>query len=255
MTNGRREGIIPRGRDYLYTVRSDQWISIPTDLLGPDMEPFEEWITFVGVPLDPPMGNADTVMERPEDGEIGAEIPSRLVAFANVSAAPIKLKGDGPFAGYYDLYATLSPTLESPGVCVFHSDNGESGHLQSRASFWPTFELRPLGGGESLFADTGQVTVPGFPMQLGSGDGQWSFTPPTPHAVRSYRERGVFYHGELIVTATRGDNVTPGERMGTDVEIAKCAKTQAEFTQSGTAGRFERINFGRTQPGANIELS
>lgn len=256
---------IPRGLDFLTTIRSDQYIELSSELLGRDMEPFAEVVTLVGAQLQPPMGNADTVMERLRDGKLGEEIPTRLVAFANVSAAPIKLKGKGRIAGYYDLYVTLSPTQESVGKVVFRSSGEKNGGgtFESRSTFWPLFELRPLGGGESIFVDTGKVPVPGFPMNLGSTGGRWSLKAPVPNAVRSFRSKPVFYEGEIIITVKRADQsaripMAGGKDVAPFVGgpnlLAACAKIQAEFLRPGNVGLLGRVGFGSTKEFANLEL-
>lgn len=236
---------ILRGLDYLTTVRAEQWIEAPPELLGPNMEAFREMVVFVGAPLYPPMGNADTVMERMEDVGIGEEVPTRLVAFANVSAAPIRLKGTGAMAGYYDLYVTLSPTEESPGKTVLYSDDGVSGTFESELSLSPMFELRPLGGGESVFVDTGRTPLPGFPMRLGTAGGTWSLRPPTENAVRHFAGRSIFYTSEVMILAT--------SEAPTGSPVAACAKYQAEFTIPDEPGRHDRINFPIPHRFANLD--
>jgi hypothetical protein len=245
---------IPRGFDYLTTIRSDQYIELPPELLGPKMEGFRETVVLIGVPLNPPMGNADTVMERLEDAVIGKEVPTRLVAFANMSAAPIRLQGSGPLAGYYDLYATLSPTEDSPGSTIYYAKGKDGGTFESKATFWPLFELRPLGGGKSIFVDTGRVPVPGFPMSIGSAGGTWSRKPPTPYAVRGFRANSFFYTGEIIITANRDNQKARVPLTGGDIQIAKCAKIQAEFTSDSYIGQLGRTNIRATKPFANLEL-
>lgn len=229
---------IPRGLDFLTTVRAQQWIELPAEMLGPNMEPFREMVVFIGAQLDPPVGNADTVMERLEAGEIGAKIPTRLAAFANVSAAPIELVGTGPLAGFYDLYVTLSPTAESPGTTVYESSDGISGTFTSEVSLSPLFELRPLGGGKSIFVDTGETPLPGFPMRLGSTDGAWSRRSPLKNAARHFSGQTLFYTSGVLITARRGDD---GQT------IAACAKQQAELPDALIAGRFSRIDFPFTR--------
>lgn len=247
--------IIPKGQDFLTTIRSDQYIELSPELLGPDMETFSETVTLIGAPLNPPIGNTDTIMERLEDGEAGRPIPTRLVAFANVSAAPIKLEGKGALAGYYDLYVTLSPTAESPGNTTYYSNGNGGGTFESVATFWPLFELRPLGGGKSIFVDTGRVRVPGFPMNIGSAGGSWSLKPPTENAVRGFRAKGFFYEGEVIITAKRTGQTSAVVPLAFGGEtIAKCAKIQAEFVSSDNPGMRGRVNFLSTKPFANLEL-
>lgn len=246
---------IPRGQDYLTTIRSDQYIELTPELLGKGMELFHETVTLIGVPLDPPVGNADTIMERLEDATPGKPVPTRIVAFANVSAAPVELKGTSAAAGYYDLYVTLSPTRESPGSTIYHVNSDDGGAFESAAEFWPLFELRPLGGGRSIFVDTGRANVPGFPMNIGSAGGTWSLRPPTPAAVRGFRARPFFYHGDVVITASRDGQTSPVIPMTFAGDtIAKCAKIQAEFTSADRPGLKGRTNFGRTKPFANLEL-
>jgi len=250
-----RKHRIPRGLDYLTTIRSDQYIELSPELLGDGMERFSEMVTLVGVPLNPPLGNTDTVMERLADAEIGKEVRTRLVAFANMSAAPIRLEGKGKLAGYYDLYVTLSPTVESTGKTIYHSEDGEHGTFKSIATFWPLFELRPLGGGPSIFVDTGQVPVPGFPMSIGSAGGHWSLRPPASNAVRSFRAEPFFYHGEIIITAKRaGQESARIPMLGGGETIAKCAKLQAQFVSESQPALLSRVNLGITKPFANLEL-
>jgi hypothetical protein len=237
---------ILRGLDFLTTIRADQWIEAPPELLGPSMEGFREMVVFVGAPLYPAVGNADTIMERLEDIEIGKEVRTRLVAFANVSAAPIQLKGTGALAGYYDLYVTLSPTAESPGKTVFYSENGVSGRFESELSLSPMFELRPLGGGESIFVDTGETPIPGFPMRLGTTGGSWSVEPPIERAVRHFAGQSIFYTSEVLIIANERaplDQLPP---------VAACVKRQAEFVTPDAPGKFARINFPNPHRFANL---
>jgi hypothetical protein len=141
------------GLDYLATIVAQQRIVIPGERLGGASEDFDEMVTFVGAPLSPPVGNADTIMERLEEVEFGRPIKTRLVAFANVSAAPIRMQIGDDEPVYFDLYVTLSPTEESPGETVYRSQDGQSGVFESEISLSPLFELRPLGRkGESIFS-------------------------------------------------------------------------------------------------------
>lgn len=246
---------IPKGQDFLTTIRSDQYIELSPDLLGPKMELFSEFVTLIGIPLDPPIGNTDTIMERLEDAVPGRPVPTRIVAFANMSAAPVKLNGDNAMAGYYDLYITLSPTRDSPGHTIYQMDSDEGGTFESKAEFWPLFELRPLGRGRSIFIDTGSAKVPGFPMNLGSAGGRWSFHPPTAHAVTAFRASRFFYPGEVVITAQREGQIaaiTPLTFTGST--IAKCAKIQAEFTNATYSGTLGRQNIQVTKPAANREI-
>ena len=245
---------IPRGSDYLTTIRSDQYIELSAELLGEGMKPFSELVALVGIPLNPPLGNADTVMERLEDIEFEKEVPTLITAFANMSAAPIRLEGEGKLAGYYDLYVTLSPTTDSRGTTIYHDKGDGTGTFESKASFWPLFELRPLGGGESIFVDTGTMPVPGFPMSIGSAGGTWSLRPPVPNAVRSFRSPGFFYHGEVIITAKRENQLARVPMIGGGATIAKCSKIQAEFIDADNLGRLGRIKLGVTKRFANMEL-
>lgn len=245
---------IPRGSDYLTTIRSDQYIELSAEMLGEGMEAYSELVALVGIPLNPAIGNTDTIMERQEDAEFEKEVPTLITAFANMSAAPIRLEGKGKLAGYYDLYVTLSPTKDSRGVTVYHKRDEDSGTFESKASFWPLFELRPLGGGGSIFVDTGTMPVPGFPMSIGSAGGTWSFKPPVKNAVRSFRSRGFFYDGLVIITATRENQLARVPLAGGPATIAKCAKIQAEFIDGNNPGRLGRMNLGSTKPLANLEL-
>jgi len=246
---------IPKGQDYLTTIVSDQYIEISSELLGPKMETFSRTVTLIGAPLTPRIGNADTIMERLEDGKTGQEIATRLVAFANVSAAPVQLEGKGPMAGFFDLYVTLSPTKESPGTTVYYATNDQGGTFESRATFWPLFEFRPLGGGKSIFVDTGKVPVPGFPMNIGSAGGSWSLKPPFPNAVRSFRARPFFYQGLITITAKRDGQTSPVIPMRFAGEtIAACKKIQAQLTGQSEIGALGRVNFPFTKDDANQEL-
>jgi hypothetical protein len=246
---------IPRGLDYLTTIRSDQYIELTPDLLGPDLETFHETVTLIGAPLNPPIGNTDTIMERVEDATPGKPVATRIIAFANVSAAPVELKGKGPLAGFYDLYVTLSPSRESPGQTTYHAADDNGGTFESAAEFWPLFELRPLGGGRSIFVDTGKAKVPGFPMNIGSAGGTWSLRPPSPAAVRGFRAKPFFYQGQVVITAQRDGQTSPVIPMKfAGATIAKCAKLQAELTSPEQPGLLERIAFGTTKAFANLEL-
>lgn len=246
---------VPKGQDYLATIVSDQYIEISSELLGPKMETFSRTVTLLGAPLNPRIGNADTIMERLEDGETGQEIPTRLIAFANVSAAPIQLDGKGRLACFFDLYVTLSPTKESLGSTVYSASDEQGGTFQSQATFWPLFEFRPLGGGKSIFVDTGKMPVPGFPMNIGSAGGTWSVKPPFPNAVRGFRAKPFFYHGLITITAKRDGQTSPVVPMRFAGEtIAACKKIQAQLTSQHELGALERVNFPFTKVDANQEI-
>jgi hypothetical protein len=234
------------GLDYLATIVAQQRIVIPGERLGGASEDFDEMVTFVGAPLSPPVGNADTIMERLEEVEFGRPIKTRLVAFANVSAAPIRMQIGDDEPVYFDLYVTLSPTEESPGETVYRSQDGQSGVFESEISLSPLFELRPLGRkGESIFIDTGRTPLPGFPMRLGSTGGTWSRTPLTERAVRSFGGESLFYSNEVLIKAFDADGKST---------LAACAKRQAEFSLSGATLEFERVNFPNPREYTNIEL-
>jgi hypothetical protein len=245
-----------KGQDFLHTVRSDQYVELSPDLLGPKMELFSEFVTLIGIPLNPAVGNADTIMERLEDAEPDRAVPTKIVAFANMSAAPVKLKGTGALAGYYDLYVTLSPKRDSPGETIYRFNGDGGGTFESKAEFWPLFELRPLGGGKSIFIDTGEAKVPGFPMNIGSAGGRWTTRPPTPHAAIGFRAKPFFYEGEVLITAQREGQTAALRPLTafTGATIAACAKIQAEFTSQNNVGSMGRQNFGIAKPAANREI-
>ena len=245
---------VPRGADYLTTIRSDQYIEFSPEILGPGMEGFREMVVMIGAALFPAIGNADTIVERLGDGEIGKEIPTRHTALACVGAAPIKLEGHGVSAGYFDLYLTLSPSAESPGKVVYHSKDGIGGTFESQAMLWPLFELRPLGGGQSIFVDTGKVSVPGFPMTLRSWGAAWSRKPDAPNAVRAFRGRGIFTIGEVVFTAKRSGQNAAIKMGGAEELIARCARIQAQFPSAEAPARRSRIHFPHTKAFANLEL-
>jgi hypothetical protein len=221
------------------------------------METFVETVAFVGAPLFPAVGNADTVMERLEDATPGTPIKTRLVAFANVSGAPIRLLGSGKLAGFYDVYVTLSPTAESQGTTTYAQTHEKGGTFQSQVTFSPMFELRPLNGGDPIIVDTGLVPIPGFPMKLGSVEGKWSLSPPTPHAARAFRAKPFFYEGLVVITAKLADSpfkdVALINGFGPGI-IAACCKTQAEFTSDAYEGTLARRSFQVIRPFSNMEL-
>ena len=128
-------------------------------------------------------------------------------------------------------------------------------NFTSKAEFWPLFELRPLGRGQSIFIDTGSARVPGFPMNIGSAGGRWSFRPPTPIAVSAFRAKPLFYKGEVVITAQReGQTAALRPLTFTGATIAACAKIQAEFTTNSQGGALGRQNFGVAKPAANREI-
>jgi len=236
--------IIRPGMDYLTTLVAKQRVIIPAERLGGAKEDFNEMITFVGASLNPSVGNADTIMERLESVDFGKPVKTRLVAFANVSAAPIRLQIENDEPIYFDLYVTLSPTVESPGETIYRSQDKRSGSFESELSLSPLFELRPLGKGNSIFIDTGKTPLPGFPMRLGTAGGKWTCSAPTKNAVRSYGGESLFYSTEVYITALANDKSL----------LAACAKRQAEFVTSIDRPSFERINFPNPKEYTNIEL-
>lgn len=172
---GRGTGDIARGFDFLTTLVAFQRLQVPASMLGPGMEPFDELVEFRGAPLADNIGTADTIMERLEDATFGKEVVTQLVGFGNVSARPITLRGSGQMAGDYHLFVTLSPTAPSFGRATYHSDDGGlSGWVDSEVSLAPLFELRPVGGGTSVYVDTGVMPMPGFPMGLTSDSSRWT---------------------------------------------------------------------------------
>jgi hypothetical protein len=251
-----RKDIIERGQDYLVTIRSEQYVELTPELLGKGAELFSEFVTLIGVPLTPPIGNTDTIMERLEDAESGRPIRTRVAAFANMSAAPVLLKGDSAIAGWYDLYVTLSPTRESFGETIYTIEDDEGGTFESKAEFWPMFELRPLGSGPSIFVDTGRQKVPGFPMNIGSSGGRWTRRPPSKYAATGFRAGPFFYEGEVVISAEREGQISPEIPLSYGgATIAACKKAQAEFVSDENPGRYARQNFGQTKPDANREIT
>ena len=212
-----------RNLDFMATIDAHQWLDIPQELLGDDMEPFRQRVWFKGAPLADELGDADTVMERVGAVEVDTPTQTRLVAFGNVSAEPIELRGKAAMAGRYFLYVTLSPTKESPGETRLFAEGETGGTFASRISLAPLFELRPVDGGESLFVDTGQVPIPGFPMDMASSAGLWSKVPPRPGAVASERGQSVFYPGRVSIVTTK----LSGAADDDDVVQAGCEKKQA----------------------------
>jgi hypothetical protein len=212
----------PARLDYLATTDAWQRVEVPQTLLGEDMEPFRETVHFLGAPLAEAIGNADTVMERRGEFSLNTPVETRLVAFGNVSRKPIELRGDGSFAGQYRLFVTLSPTQESPGEMTFDADGDLGGTFHSRVSLARLFELRPLGGGNSVFVDTAQVELPGFPMELASSGGHWTRRPDRADAVGEV-DTSMFYPGEISIITQK---VVP-DREGDPETIAACLKQQA----------------------------
>ncbi|HEY2953859.1 MAG TPA: hypothetical protein VGK89_01275 [Candidatus Eisenbacteria bacterium] len=252
--SARASGTIPRGTDFLCTIRSDRYIELPPELFGPGMDGFRETVTLIGATLFPRIGNTDTIVERLVDGEIGREIPTRHAALSQVSAAPLRLDGHSQAAGYYDLYLTLSPSAESPGRVVYSSRDGIGGTFESQAVLWPLFELRPLGGGPSIFVDAGKAPVPGFPMTLRCRGAAWSRTPDAPNAVRGFRSRGVFTLGEAVWTAKRTEQSAAVRMGGAGDPLARCVAVQAQFPSEAAPARRARINFPNPKEFSNLEL-
>lgn len=234
------------GLDYLTTIVAHQRIIIPGDRLGGATSDFDEIVTFIGARLSSPVGNADTIMERLEEMEFGKPVRTRLVAFANVSAAPIRMQIGDDEPIYFDLYVTLSPTTESPGETIYYTKDGHSGDFQSNVNLSPLFELRPLGRHrESIFIDTGKTPIPGFPMRLGTAGGKWSRRPQTNNAVRSYGGETIYYTTEVFIKALEEDGHST---------LAACAKRQAEFVGLEEPGEFDRVNFPNPKAFANLEI-
>lgn len=208
--------------DYLTTIEAWQRVEVPIELLGEEMEPFREQIHFLGAPLAEAIGNADTVMERRGEFVLDEPVETRLVAFGNVSAKPIELEGKGALAGVYHLFVTLSPTAESPGEMTFFADSDQGGTFRSTVSLAPLFELRPIEGGESIYVDTAQIELPGFPMELASSGGLWAKQPDRRDAIGEV-EASVFYPGTVSIITQK---LVPGPKGSTEV-LAACDKQQA----------------------------
>jgi hypothetical protein len=77
--------------DYLATIEARQLIHIPAELLGGRGDDFRTMVHFSGSPISRSIGNADTVMERMDGFALERPIRTRLVAFSNVSSAPLEL--------------------------------------------------------------------------------------------------------------------------------------------------------------------
>jgi len=244
MENKQNESISP-GLDYLTTIVAKQRIVIPANVLGSTGEDFDEMVTFIGAPLSQPVGNADTIMERLEPALLGKPTRTRLVAFANVSAAPVRIQAKGDDPVYFDIYVTLSPTMESPGETIFNSEDGISGTFESKVSLSPLFELRPLGGGGSIFIDTGMTPIPGFPMRLGSTGGKWSQIAPSQNAVRAFGGSTLYYPSEVLIES----------RNDAAVQVAACAKQQAQFFSPGHEMRYQRVGYPQPNAFTNLELN
>lgn len=217
-----------RNLDFMATIEAHQWIDVPQELLGEGMEPFRQRVRFKGAPLAAEIGDADTIMERLDPFELETPIRTRLVAFGNVSVEPIELRGTGALAGRYHLYVTLSPTAESPGETRLFGHDDSTGAFASQISLAPLFELRPVDGGESVFVDTGQIPIPGFPMDMASSGGVWSRVPPRRGAVASERGESLFYPGKVSIVTQKVVKETPD---GDDIVLAGCEKTQAYVAQ------------------------
>lgn len=217
-----------RHLDFMETIEAEQLVEVPEDFLGSGIERFRQMVPFRAAPLDPDVGTADTIMERADDPEPGKPVATRLVAFGNVSTEPIELKG-GTLAGRYDLYVTLSPTQASPGEMTLSvaEPGALSGTFSSVVSLAPLFELRPVDGGDSIFVDTGEVALPGFPMDLASSGGHWSRVPPVEEAVALAEGRSLFYPGTVSIITQK---LAPERGPGADFTLAKCDKHQATFT-------------------------
>lgn len=210
------------GLDFLCTIEADQWIDAPAAFLGEGMEDFRAMVHFDGAPLAREIGDADTVMERLGPVTIGEPVRTRLVAFGNVSTEPIEFVGKGQVAGRYDLYVTLSPTVDSFGEMTLFSEDGNSGTFASTVSLAPLFELRPVDGGESIFVDTGQMQLPGFPMELASSGGHWARAPHVRGAVANRHGQSLFYPGKVSIVTQK---VSVAD--GVSEVLAACEKRQA----------------------------
>lgn len=208
--------------DYLTTLDAWQRVEVPKEMLGEGMEPYREAVDFLGAPLADAIGNADTVMERRGEFVLDDPVATRLVAFGNVSEKPIELKGEGELAGAYHLFVTLSPTEESPGEMTFFADSDLGGTFRSTISLAPLFELRPVTGGDSIYVDTAQVELPGFPMELASSGGHWAQKPARPDAIGEV-DASLFYPGKVSIITQK---LMPGPAGFVDV-LAGCNKAQA----------------------------
>jgi hypothetical protein len=209
------------GLDFLATIEASQWIDGLAAFLGDGMDPFQSMVEFRGAPLSPEIGNADTVMERMGSVVIGQPVRTRLVAFGNVTVEPIELTGQGAMAGRYDIVVTLSPTAESVGEMTLFSEDGETGTFSSKVSLAPLFELRPIDGRPSVFVDTGQVALPGFPMELASSGGHWARRPQLETAVSAEHGESLYYPGKVSIITQRVTIVEGMARV-----TAACVKEQ-----------------------------
>ncbi len=217
--------LAPCGFNFWTTIQAVQPIGLPANFVGENTEAFHEDVVFIGGPLPSPIGNADTIMYREEPLSVGKTIQTRLVAFSNVSAAPIEIKGKGPRAGFYSIHATLSPTKKSTGTLEIVSVEGDVGTMKGTVTLYPSFELRPLAGGRSIFVDSGQQELPGLPLTLSSDEGTWSLD---ERAVQDhpapFLTNGFFYTSTINIEY-RVDGLLAGT----------CVKTSASAVSASTA--------------------
>lgn len=240
-----KNNLIARGFDFFSTICGCLRITISSGQEGGIGKGVNEIVTFIGANMKPAMGDADIIIERLEDAEIGKYARFRMLTLAIVSAAPVRIPMENGSAAFFDLYLTLSLTQQSRGKVAYFSDDGQSGTFVAASTIIPLVELRPLGGGHSIFVDTGVTRLPSFPIELGISEGRWSRQPDTDYAVRYFDGGTVFYRDEL-----RFQMLDPQTNV-----LLSCSKHQAEFPGEDQVRRFERINFRQPKRFANLELS
>lgn len=220
-TSGMEERIVAKpGFNFWSTIRAVQRIRVPGNALGRDTDAFDEDVVFIGEPLPSPIGDTDTIMYREEPLVVGKPIRTRLVAFSNVSAAPIEIRGKGRQAGFYEVHVTLSSAKESTGTLTITSAEGSRGNLEGTLTLYPRFEFRPIDGGEAIVLDSGKTDLPGLPLKVSSRGGAWSLRAedvkdhPAP-----FLTNGFFYTSVVNIEYFVGD-----ERLGA------CAKRTARIS-------------------------
>jgi hypothetical protein len=148
--------------------------TIPAGFFGPGSQPFTGNVNFAGDPLQVfqghDVGDADTVVHRPQAADLNppfpaqAVVPIELVALNLVSVQPIVVQV-GTEAQRWDVRATLSPTRPSQGQMRIVQSANQGGAFDSQLMVLPKFTFTRLSDATSKELDVGQLP-PQFSNQL-----------------------------------------------------------------------------------------
>ena len=166
-------------------------------------------VNFRGVPLDPSLGNTDTIVQRTGSLPSGGTgpIPIELVALELMSTSPVNIGGS-----FFDLFAVINkggliPGLPQPDVLppstgtltiLSHNDVTGTGTFSSFFDVFVDIELTPVGGNPRTPGSIVASMPSGNEGPL-QATGSWSHTPPPNYPNNPGFPAGGFFPVGLIL--------------------------------------------------------